>query len=328
MRDCRNDFITEIKLGLGEIDNIDCIMAVIINTLNQYEITERSTEIVPYDTGNMKLLKAYVGSMIINGKAKSTISAYAREIKKLANFLLNMDLKTVTAFDIRNFLAQEKLRGISNRTLENTRAYIRSFYEWLTIEEYIPKNPCNAVKPIKYSDEVRNPFSNVEVDLLRSNCKNEKERAIIEVLLSSGVRVSELCNLNLQDIDFQKQKIHIRHGKGDKDRTTYTDSVACDHLIKYLTGAGITCGAVFMSQRGRYTPGGIRTVLNTIAARANVVDVHPHRFRRTFATRLAARGMAIQEIQKLMGHSDINTTMIYVSMDDSRVQSSYKQFTA
>ena len=165
--------------------------------------------------------------------------------------------------------------------------------------------------------------------MLRSCCRNEKERAIIEVLISSGIRVSELIDLNVNDIDFQKKSVHVRHGKGDKERYTYIDSVACNHLIRYLTSKGIESGALFVSKRSkRYTAHGIRALLNTIAKRANIPNVHPHRFRRTFATRLAARGMDIQEIQKLMGHANINTTMVYVTMDDTQVSNSYRKYSA
>ena len=331
MRDFRIDYLHEVELRLASLDpdTHDLVMAAITGVLDKYELSERSTEVVPYDTGNDSLLKTYAGTLLIDGKAKSTITGYIRELRKLARFIGGKDLKTTCTFDIRNYLAQEKVRGISGRSLENERSYISTFFQWLANEQYITVNPCAAISSIKYADEVKTPFSAVELDTLRSSCKTKKERAIIEVLASSGVRVSELTALDIEDIDFQKKSVRVRHGKGDKERYTYIDSVARNHLIKYLTEAGITSGALFPSKRkNRYTAGGIRTLLNVIAARAGVENVHPHRFRRTFATRLAARGMAIQEIQRLMGHTDINTTMTYIYMDDAQIVSSYMKHTA
>jgi len=331
MRDYRNDCVQEIKLRLSGLDpaTLDKVVAAVTGTLNSYELTERCTDLVTYDTGNLQLMKTYAGNLLIDGKAKSTVEAYIREIRKFAVFIGNKDLKETQTFDIRNYLAQEKARGVSNRTAENSRSNLSAFFQWMTAEEYITKNPCAAVKPIKYTEEIRRPFSSVELDVLRSVCTTEKHRAIIEVLVSSGVRVGELINLNVEDVDFQKRAVHVRHGKGDKERITYIDSVASDHLIKYLTGEHIVSGALFLSRHGeRYTTNGVRALLNKLSEQSGIPDVHPHRFRRTFATKLSARGMDIQEIQRLMGHTSINTTMVYITMDDTQVNNSYRKYSA
>ena len=329
MRDYRNDFIQELKLTLADAGNLnlDSVISAASIILDKYELSERSTEIVPVDDANTLLIKTYTSHMIVNGRSEGTIRAYIREVKRLCEFLGNRDIKTICAFDIKNYLAQEKMRGVSNRTLENTRAYISAFCEWMTVEEYISKNPCMAVKPIKYTEEVRLPFTQVELDRIRSACKNQRERAIVEFLLASGVRISEFCALRVEDIDFNYKSVRIRHGKGDKERYTYINDLAHDHLVKYLTEEGITSGPLFISKlRKEYTPHGVRGLLNSIAARAKVEDVHPHRFRRTFATMLAGRGMDIQEIQKLMGHTNINTTMIYVTLDTANMKHSYEKY--
>lgn len=327
MRDLRNELIQNIKLKMSEMlqeELLSQLTSVVTKELSKYEIAERETGIVPYENINTKILKTYIANLGLDGKSKNTAYMYERTLKQFSEFLHNQDLKTVTTFDIRNFLAQEKVRGISNRTLENTRSYISSFYTWLTTEDYITKNPCSAVKPIKYTVEVKKPFSAVEIDLLRSNCRNERERAIVEFLLSSGVRVSELVGLAVADIDFNTLSVHVRHGKGDKERYTYINDVTKDHLIKYLQENKIICGALFRGKRGQYTKKGIATLLNGIAERAKVQNVHPHRFRRTFATNLAYRGMSVQEIKVLMGHANINTTMVYINLDTSKINTSYR----
>ena len=329
MRDYRNDFIQELKINLCDVEgiNLDIVISAASRILDKYELTERSTEIVQVDDSNAVLIKTYVSSMIVNGRSEGTIRAYVREVKRICSFIGNRDIKTLCSFDIKNYLAQEKLRGVSNRTLENSRAYISAFCEWMTEEEYIPKNPCMSVKPIKYTEEVRLPFSQVDLDRIRSACKNQKERAIVEFLLASGVRISEFCDLRIEDIDFNYKAVRIRHGKGDKERYTYINDLAHEHLIKYLAEEGTTSGSLFRSKiKKAYTPHAVRGLLNSIAARAKVEDVHPHRFRRTFATTLASRGMDIQEIQKLMGHTNINTTMIYVSLNAAGVKHSYEKY--
>lgn len=331
MRDYRNEIIQSIQEGLCFLNesDYDMAMAVIMKTLENYEVAERSTAIVPVDSANEKLLKTYLANMVINGLAKSTIEAYRRGITKFAQFIGQKDLKTTSTYDIRNYLAQEKVRGLSNTTLENVRANLCSFFSWLTQEEIINRNPCSAVRPIKCQDKQKKPFSIVELDRLRSSCSTKKERAMIELLVSSGVRVSELTALNVEDINFDSMSVHVRNGKGGKDRVTYIDELTKDHLVKYLLEAKIESGALFPSRRrDRYTPHGIRELLNTLAEKAKVENVHPHRFRRTFATTLAYRGMNIQDIQVLMGHTNINTTMTYIAMDDSQIQYAYRKHVA
>ncbi len=233
----------------------------------------------------------------------------------------------MTTFDVRNYLANEKVRGLSNVSLENTRTTLSAFFQWMANEEYIEKNPCSAVKPIKCTKEIKHPFSIVEQDLIKNNCENLKERAIVELLLSSGVRVSELVDLEVSDIDFNNRSVRIKHGKGDKERVTYVNDLTHSYLVKYLMDSGIETGALFQTNHHKYTPSGIRTMLNRLAKRAKVENVHPHRFRRTFATTLASRGMDIQDIKTLMGHTDINTTMLYVTSSDIKVNNSYRKYT-
>lgn len=329
MRDYRNEIVQKVTEGIENLPDKDYMIAVLMRTLEDYEVSERTTAIVSVDTANENLLKTYLANMLLNGLAKSTIQMYKRAVTKFAIFVGQKDLTTTTTYDIRNYLAQEKVRGVSNTTLENTRANIMAFFSWLTDEEYISKNPCSAVKPIKCQDKARKPFSAVELDKLRGSCKTKKERAMVEVLTSSGVRVSELTALNVEDINFDTLSVHVRHGKGDKQRTTYINELTKEHLVKYLVEHNITSGALFPSRRReRFTEHGVRELLNTLAARANVENVHPHRFRRTFATTLAYRGMSVQDIKVLMGHTNINTTMKYISMDDSQIKYSYKKHVA
>ena len=332
MRDLRNEYVQSLKYAASQyLDpvTLDKVMADAISLLDAYELSERVTSLIVFDDLNTKLIKTYTANLALDGKSEKTVYAYLRQLKRFCEFLGNMDLKAVTTFDIRNYLASEMARGLSSTTIENTRANLSAFYMWLTNEEYINKNPCTAVKTIKCPQEIKKPFSTVEQDALRKKCETLKERAIVEVLLSSGVRVSELVNLDVSDIDYNNKSVRVRHGKGDKERYTYINDLALNYLVKYLIEAGIESGPLFQNKsKERYTTAGIRYMLNRIANRAHLEDVHPHRFRRTFATTLADRGMDVQDIQVLMGHSDINTTMIYITSDNSKVHNSYRKYIA
>ena len=185
------------------------------------------------------------------------------------------------------------------------------------------------IPPIKYADKVRMPFSAVEIDMLRRACGSLKERAIIETLLATGIRVSELTGLEVSDINFGDMSVHIRHGKGDKERTVYMNDLARTHLQEYLIKRGVISNMAFLNRTGSgIAPGGVRHILNEVGKRAGVDNVHPHRFRRTFATGLANRGMDIQEIKVLLGHSNIDTTLEYVYTSNEKAHASYLKYSA
>lgn len=221
MSDYRNELIRSIELSLLSILEAETLNEVtnrIICVLSNYEITERCTDIIPFDDGNTRIIKRYAACLNIDGKSKKTIYAYTREIKKFSAFI-GKPLPEVGVYDIRYYLATEKQRGVSDRSLENTRSYIAAFYQWMTNEELITKNPCLCIKPIKYLDKQRLPFSSIEMDKLRHACKIPRERALIEMLATSGVRVSELSGMNVEDIDLSTLAVIVHNGKGDKERT-------------------------------------------------------------------------------------------------------------
>lgn len=328
-KDHREEFIGRIKTRLGfamEPEQAAAAVEAVIQELANYEITERETALVQYDDTNARILKRYCACLRIDGKSEGTIYQYRRTCIKLAEEIP----KTYTemgVYDVRYFLARMKETGIKNSTLETARANLSAFFQWLTLEDLIPKNPCMNIKPIKCTDEIRKPFTDTEIDAIRSACRTKKERAIVETLLASGIRVAELRDLNLRDVEFDRKIVHVLHGKGDKERTTYLTGIAVKHLQEYLRDRKTLAEPVFINRNGeRITVGGIRFILKKIAKRAGVDDVHPHRFRRTFASGLASRGMDVQDIQKLLGHSNINTTMVYVHTDQTAVAMSYQKY--
>lgn len=329
--DYRMNFVREVETNLAchyDPEEIAQISNLVVKALEGYELTERCTDLALRDDTNEKLIRRFRACMMVDGKSDKTAYQYVRTIRKLSD-MIGRPFTEMGAYDVRYFLAMEQERGMSQRTLENTRANISAFFQWMTEDEIIPKNPVTKIRPIKFPSEVKKAFSEVELDALRSACKTIKERALIEFLVSTGVRVSELASMKIEDINLDTLAVHVIHGKGAKERMTYTTAVAAKHLISYLKNRNEENPALFCNKNHEpIEPGGIRFILNTIAQRAGVENVHPHRFRRTFATNLSRRGMELQEIQKLLGHSDINTTLVYVNTDDSKVQASYRRYTA
>lgn len=330
-KDYRLQFIRDVETALVTkygTDQATAITDVVGRVLSSYEITERCTDLAVQDDRNERLLKRYSACLMIDGKSEKTIRQYMRSIRKLSD-AIQRPFTEMGAYDVRFFLATEKDRGVSNVTLENTRLYLSAFFQWMTNEEIIPKNPVAKLKPIKCPKEIKKPFSEVEIDALRGACRTLKDRALIEILLSTGVRVSELSGMEVKDINQSTLAVHVIHGKGNKERMTYTTAVALKHLLAYLNDRRGISQALFCNYKNEALGvTGIQYILAEIGKRAGVENVHPHRFRRTFATGLARRGMEIQEIQKLLGHANINTTMRYVYVDADKVQSSYRKFIA
>lgn len=331
MEDARMELVRSLEIilsGSFDIPQISIISNAAVKALSDYEISRRCTDLVPLDDFNEKTIKRYSACLLLDGKSEKTVKQYVRTCRKLSD-LLHKRFDEMGAYDIRFYLAHDMERGLNASSIETQRAYLSAFFQWLTNEDIIQKNPAAKIPPIKCTKEVRKAFSDVEIDALRFACRTEKERAIIELLLSTGVRVSELCTMEVDDINKNTMAVHVKHGKGNKERITYINDVALRHLIAYTNSRKEKGPALFYNKNHEpIEPGGVRFVLNTIAKRANVDNVHPHRFRRTFATNFAKRGMEIQNIQKLMGHTNLNTTMVYIALDDSQLQASYKQHIA
>lgn len=186
--------------------------------------------------------------------------------------------------------------------------------------------PTANLAPIKQPKEIKHPFTAVEIKQLRDNATNPRDAALIEFLLATGCRVSEVCSVNRTDIDFRQQKL-IVNGKGSKQRTVYLDDVTCVVIRDYLKTRTDFNPALFTGKgTDRLTAGGIRRALNTIAERAGVANVHPHRFRRTLATNLIDHGMSIQEVASILGHDKLDTTMTYVFINQRNVEAAYRRY--
>lgn len=329
--DYRNEIVKSMEAELVHLvpsDLMPTISDVMIRILADYEITERCTDVAVLDDTNTKLLKRYCACLMVDGKSEKTVYQYSRAVQGLSD-VIDKPYTEMTTYDIRYFLACEKQRGIANSTLENVRSMLSAFFQWMVNDEIIQKNPMATIGTIKVPDEIRKAFSDIEIDAMKSACHTRKERALVEFLLSTGIRVDELSKMDIADVNFADLSVHIRHGKGNKERITYMSNVCAKRLGEYLRERKDDEVCLFLNKNyGRIGTAGVRYILKEIEKRSGVENVHPHRFRRTFATRLANRGMSIQEIQRLMGHSKVDTTLRYVCIDDANIQASYKKYIA
>lgn len=323
MRDAKSELrriLFSIVATNVPIERQSTVSNMIGEVLNGFIIREDNT---CAEDKTSALIEDYRSNLILSGKSEGTIAQYIREVQKFSRFI-NKDVRLATARDIKGFLAEAQDRGCSMTYLETKRTWLQSFYVWMENNDEIVKSPFRSITPIKCKKVEKIPFSSVELDKLRQACANVRERALLELLVSSGLRINEMIHVRPCDIDWQSLSIHVAEGKGGKERTTYMTEVSAVHLKAYLKdNLGLY---LFRTRSGYLTADGARSILKTIGERAGVSNVHPHRCRRTFATQMVERGMPIQELQVLMGHSSIETTTGYVYQSKQRIESSYKRY--
>lgn len=314
--------------GFGK-DDIEKALQCVIGCLDEYDVSERVTDlVVRHDDINEKILKRYVACMRLDGKSEGTIRMYTYTLKRLSESSQRA-FNEMSANDIRFFLSSLK-EGRKNSYIKSQRANIASFFRWMQAEDITQKNVCEKVNDIKCEEEVRLPFTPVEIDKLRRvcrGCNQTRNRAIIEVLLSSGVRCAELCSIETKDLSLTERKINIRNGKGGKGRIVFVSDLAVEYIRKYL-GERKTSYLFESTHKGKLTTDGVRRMLVKHAEVCGVTNVHPHRFRRTFATTMYKRGMQLEEIRRLMGHSEVQTTLRYIYTDDTQLLAAYNKYVA
>ncbi|MCI8484715.1 MAG: tyrosine-type recombinase/integrase [Lachnospiraceae bacterium] len=329
--DIREKIIQKVIQGLeGRVEEtvIDTIQDILIIELNHYEVTERCTEVALLDNSAEKMLKKFLATKRVEGIAESTLQRYANENLKLIRFL-GKPVFEITPYDIRFYLSYRRERSevkLSNRTLDGIRRCYSSFFGWLSTEGLIQHNPCASIKQIKYRKKVKRPYTAAEMEKLRMACENTRDLALLDFLYCTGCRVSEVAKLNVEDIDFERMECTVL-GKGNKERTVYLSEVAGMHLKNYLSERKDQKEALFAGKgTERLGKNGIEALLKRLGAKADVSDVHPHRYRRTLATNLLDRGMNIQDVAAILGHADLKTTQIYCYISQKNVKTAYNKY--
>ena len=240
-------------------------------------------------------------------------------------------VRRISTEQIRGYLSDYQKRGnCSNATVDNIRRNLSSFFSWLEEEDHILKSPMRRIHKIKTKKQVKEVISDEAIELLRDYCGCMRDRAIIDLLYSTGIRVGELVNLNIQDVNFEERECVV-FGKGGKERRVYFDAKTKLHLLAYLRERTDDNSALFVSLDApfdRLKISGVEIRLRELGRKLNIQRIHPHKFRRTMATRAIDKGMPIEQVQKILGHSQIDTTMQYAIVNQNNVKSAHRRFIA
>lgn len=279
---------------------------------------------------NQEYLKMFIEAKQIEGCSARTLQYYQVTIEHL---LKNIDtvIRKITTDEIRTYLAEYQQRNnCSKVTVDNVRRNISSFFSWLEEEDYILKSPMRRIHKIKTKQPVKEIISDEMIERLRDNCRCSRDLAMIDLLYSTGIRVGELVGLNISDIDFEERECVV-YGKGDKERRVYFDAKAKLHLQNYISSRIDTNPALFVTLDSPYERlkiSGVEIRVRELGRKLNIEKIHPHKFRRTMATRAIDKGMPIEQVQKILGHSQIGTTMQYAIVNQNNVKTSHRRYIA
>lgn len=280
--------------------------------------------------GNAELLEAFLDAKRLEGCSGRSLKYYR---STLVRFLGALDgsLTLVTTEQIRSYLGGYGQRNnAGNVTIDNVRRIISSFFSWLEAEDYIYKSPVRRIRKIRTVKTVKETYSDEMIELMRDGCTTKRDLAIVDLLSSTGIRVGELVNLEREDIDFEARECVVL-GKGGKERRVYFDARTKLHLLEYLEERSDDNPALFVSLSNpnkRLEISGVEIRLRELGRRLGISRVHPHKFRRTLATRAIDKGMPIEQVQVLLGHQKIDTTLKYAMVDQRNVRHSHRKYIA
>lgn len=282
------------------------------------------------EISNDEYLRLFLDAKRIEGCSERTIQYYSVTVERMLQSIEN-PVRKISTEEIRKYLVDyQKINDCSKVTVDNIRRNISSFFSWLEEEDYILKSPMRRIHKIKTKQQVKEIISDEAIELLRDHCQCSRDLAMIDLLYSTGIRVGELVNLNISDVDFEARECVV-FGKGDKERKVFFDAKAKLHLLNYLNKRNDDNPALFVTldaPHDRLKISGVEMRIRTLGRKLNMGKIHPHKFRRTMATRAIDRGMPIEQVQKILGHSQIDTTMQYAIVNQTNVKTSHQKFIA
>ena len=300
---------------------------VLEHTFYDCEIIEDHKEV---DTrkSNSHLTELFISSKRIEGCSEKSLKYYESTISAMINDV-GKDIKCVDTDDLRTYLTNyQQQRNSSKVTIDNIRRILSSFFSWLEDEDYILKSPVRRIHRIKTSSNIKETYSDEDLELMRDNCSELRDLAMIDLLASTGMRVGEMVLLNRKDINFNERECVV-FGKGSKERLVYFDARTKIHLQNYLdsrTDEGQALFVTLKSPYNRLSIGGVEARLRSFGRKLSISKVHPHKFRRTLATMAIDKGMPIEQLQQLLGHQRIDTTLKYAMVKQSNVKLAHKKF--
>lgn len=319
------EIIRTMEEKLSSVLTVDALkqtLATLDATLASYEINRVEFDDAEHDY----LFEAYFDAVTAQGLSPKTIRQY-RYV--LTRFLDNVGVRSrnISPYHIRQYFTKEKERGISDRTLASIRFVFSGYFNWLHRDGLITKNPMVNIGPIRCEQELKEVFSECDLEKMKMGCKTLRDKALVCFLKASGCRIGEVETLTRDNVNLAS-RFCVVHGKGNKWRKVYIDSVTAMILSEYLDSRTDANPSLFVSLRGAKTwhQDGMRVMLKKLSARTGVAHVHPHKFRRTELTYLHKKGMAPEELKVLAGHSKIDTTLGYVMINDEQISASYNKY--
>lgn len=290
-------------------------------------VTQQKT---PEENDNISYLDMFLTAKRIEGCSERTIEYYKSTIKAMLS-KIDIPVRRMTTEILRDYLSQyQRTNNCSKVTIDNIRRNLSSFFSWLEEEDHILKSPVRRIHKVKTKKVVKEIISDEHLEVLRDGCCEMRDLAIIDMLASTGIRVGELVNLDIVDLNFEERECVV-YGKGDKERRVYFDARTKLHIQKYIEERKDNNPALFVSLNAPYQRlqvSGVEIRLRELGKQLKICNIHPHKFRRTMATKAIDKGMPIEQVQKLLGHQQIDTTMQYAMVNQSNVKSSHRKYIA
>ena len=320
--------ITNTMADFLDIEQLATLNGVLLQVVSNYTITSDDESQHDSSASNLRLLEMFLSAKQVEGCSIKTAKYYEVTIKQLFK---KMPKKVVnyTTDDIRAYLAVYQRKHKSSKvTIDNIRRIFSSFFSWLEEEDYIIKSPVRRIHKVKTGAQVKEVLTDENLETLRDNCNHIRDLAIIDMLSSTGMRVGELVKLNREDVNFSEREC-IVFGKGNKERMVYFNARTKIHLQQYLASRKDRNKALFVSlskPHSRLGISGVECRLRKIGRNCRISRVHPHKFRRTLATMAIDKGMPVEQVQKLLGHVKIDTTMHYAMVNQTNVKLSHRKF--
>ena len=321
--------ITEVtQKMLPHLDNAQLkqLTAVLVQVLARYSVSELSAD--SEEDNTQELITMFLAAKRIEGCSEKTLKYYQMTIISMVTSL-QKGVRHIVTEDLRSYLTEYQSKNHSSKvTIDNIRRILSSFFSWLEDEDYIVKSPVRRIHKVKTASSIKETYSDEELEKMRDNCTEIRDLAMIDMLASTGMRVGEMVLLNRDDINFSERECVV-FGKGDKERIVYFDARAKLHLQQYLDSRSDQNPALFVSLHTpfeRLKIGGIESRLREMGKQLSISRVHPHKFRRTLATMAIDKGMPIEQLQRLLGHQRIDTTLQYAMVKQSNVKLAHRKY--
>lgn len=324
----KQDFITDVVQGMLHCLNnaqIEILQEVLAHALFEYEVEKNKKD---QENIEQNLVELFIAAKRIEGCSEKSLKYYKSTIMAMLDEI-QKDVKHIVTDDIRSYLTEYQTRKKSSKvTIDNIRRILSSFFSWLEDEDYILKSPVRRIHKVKTGTNIKETYSDEALELMRDSCTELRDLAMIDMLTSTGMRIGEMVLLNREDINFNERECVV-FGKGDKERIVYFDARTKIHLQNYLLSRTDDDPALFVSLQAphnRMSIGGIEVRLRQIGKRLGLNKVHPHKFRRTLATMAIDKGMPIEQLQHLLGHKRIDTTLQYAMVKQSNVKIAHRKY--